>query len=416
MVEDAGTEEARNAAIRAEIMSRENLQTLLSLIHPHIDLNGKTLAYILAQTNRIGHFITEMQIIETLYRPHYDRIVIVSLPMSLPGTNPWVRNCFDEAYRFVETVDETINAMGLLIDGGVGKIGPVDLLLQTPQRLHIEFFRSIVAGQTPAKLAVDDEITKRAETLLAEQGVDKDRPMVLLHIRTMQYKENLTHNQHRTTDPLAYRDSVNWLLDEGYQVIRIGETGIEFDVNSATYFDSTGWADRGGFLDLYLAQHSRFGLMQDSGPVWMMGAFGRQAFRTNCPYIFLNYNFLDDPNLYKLYRHKCSQDFMTYREAMEAELPLCTKQEDFDAKGVEMTNHEPGHLLEALREMVSVNEGRTTPSETHRKKLYEIGASLENRMRDRPEWGGRGWDFYGMAHDKGWVPSVMEEIVPGYFD
>ena len=261
MVEDAGTEEARNAAIRAEIMSRENLQTLLSLIHPHIDLNGKTLAYILAQTNRIGHFITEMQIIETLHRPHYDRIVIVGLPMSLPGTNPWVRNCFDEAYRFVETVDETINAMGLLIDGGVGKIGPVDLLLQTPQRLHIEFFRSIVAGQTPAKLAVDDEITTRAETLLAEQGVDKDRPMVLLHIRTMQYKENLTHNQHRTTDPLAYRDSVNWLLDEGYQIIRIGETGIELDLNSATYFDSTGWADRGGFLHLYLAQNSLFGLM-----------------------------------------------------------------------------------------------------------------------------------------------------------
>ncbi|MED5366907.1 MAG: hypothetical protein VYA68_11160, partial [Pseudomonadota bacterium] len=79
------------------------MRAIEDLIAPHVDAHGPTLAYILPQTSRIGHFITEMQIMETLFRPHYARIVVITEPMAKPGTNPWIRHLFDDAYRFVET-------------------------------------------------------------------------------------------------------------------------------------------------------------------------------------------------------------------------------------------------------------------------------------------------------------------------
>ena len=54
---------------RTAIHSPETMRAIEYLIAPHVDAHSRILAYNLPQTSRIGHFITEMQILETLFRP-----------------------------------------------------------------------------------------------------------------------------------------------------------------------------------------------------------------------------------------------------------------------------------------------------------------------------------------------------------
>jgi len=91
-------------------------------------------------------------------------------------------------------------------------------------------FRRLVQGVTPARLSPSPEIIARAESDLHRRGVDLDMPLVLLHVRTGDYLANLTHNRHRTTTPALYGQAVSQLLSAGYQVIRIGEPGLDIGV------------------------------------------------------------------------------------------------------------------------------------------------------------------------------------------
>ena len=45
--------------VRTAVHSPETMRAIEDLIAPHVDTHGPTLAYILPQTSRIGHFITD---------------------------------------------------------------------------------------------------------------------------------------------------------------------------------------------------------------------------------------------------------------------------------------------------------------------------------------------------------------------
>ena len=402
--------------VRTAIHSPETMRAIEDLIAPHVDAHGPTLAYILPQTSRIGHFITEMQILETLFRPHYARIVVITEPMAKPGTNPWLRHLFDDAYRFVETDQQVIHFAGVLRDDGIVAGNNFDLLLWKPALIHVEFFRRLVQGVTPARLSPSPEIIARAEADLHRRGVDLDMPLVLLHVRTGDYLANLTHNRHRTTTPALYGQAVSQLLSAGYQVIRIGEPGLDIGVADRHYHDRPAWTDSEGYLDLYLAARCAFAVMQDSGPVWAVNAMGRKAIRLNCVHVYGNYNYLDDPNLFKRYRRRDSAEFLTYREAMAANLPLLTTQAQIDDAGLEMVEHDSETIVAAVAEMIAHVEHGTTPSSALRLRQRQIAMTLENRMRRMPAWADRHLDFYGMAHNKGWVSSAMQTAQPNFWE
>ena len=57
-----------------QIKSPENLDRIAAIVSSHVRRDRKTLVYILPQTSRIGHFATEMQILESLYRVNYEQI------------------------------------------------------------------------------------------------------------------------------------------------------------------------------------------------------------------------------------------------------------------------------------------------------------------------------------------------------
>ena len=97
-------------------------------------------------------------------------------------------------------------------------------------------------------------------------------------------------------------------------------------------------------------------------------------------------------------------------------LPTLTTQAQIDDAGLEMVEHDPETIAAAVGEMIAHVEHGTMPSSARRLRQRQIAMTLENRMRRMPAWADRHLDFYGMAHNKGWVSSAMQTAQPNFWE
>jgi putative glycosyltransferase (TIGR04372 family) len=408
---------AFEADMRARFVQRENLARLFALVQPHLDPDGPTLVYVLTQSERIGHFTIEPQILKSLYGDRYRRIVILTGRMDRPGTNPWVRHCFGDQFVFVETDDPVLLAMGF-VDGGLADLKRIHLLLQSPRLLIVDFWRRVVGGVRPARLRLPATVAERGAERLRRLDLDPDAPFALFHMRTMKYQPGLAHHGHRTATVDHYAPSVRAVLDAGFQVVRIGEPGIALPPGDWDgYFslpDAPPPDDRAA--DLYALAHCDFGFAQNSGPIWVAAAFGRPTLRTNTPFEHLNLPYNDDLSLFKLYRDTASGRILTYREILDRRLPAVLRDADFAERGIELVENDADTLLAATREMLAARSGTWQPDAARHARFRAMGAAYEAGLRDDPGIGRENMDFYGYGHPFGWVTTASFDAVPGFLD
>lgn len=384
--------------MRARFLQKENLSKLFHLVLPHLDMEAPTLVYILTQADRIGHFALEQQILKTLYGPRYERIIVITGPMTRPGTNARIRDCLGDGFVWIETDDEVILAMGF-IDGGVADLGKIHLLLQSPRLLIVEFWRQVVAGVRPAQLVLPDDLREHAHVELRRIGIDPDAPFVFFHMRTLKYQPGLTHHGHRTANIASYAPSVRRLLNAGFQVIRLGEPGLE----------PGGWPDDGYVslpdalphdrsVDLAVLADAAFGSAQNSGPIWVAAAFGVPSLRTNTPFEHLNLPYNQDLTLFKRYRDRGSDRFLSYLEILERRLPSVFRDADFEERNIDVVDNDADQIEEATGEYLALLANVQTPDAPRQDRFRALGAAYEAEIKQEPWFQSEYLDFYGYAH------------------
>lgn len=204
----------------------DTFNQLLSLVAPHLGDGRRVLVYVLHQWRRIGHLTIEPQILQSRYADRYDRILIVTGNLDQPGALRAISRCLDPRIVFVETDSADVVAIGK-IDGGLLDLRHFHLLLASPRTVIVDFWRAVVAGLKPVRLTLPDDLRDAGRARLAGHGIDPDVPFALFHLRTMKYLPGEVHHGHRTAQMDTYEGSIRRILDAGYQVLRIGEPGLE---------------------------------------------------------------------------------------------------------------------------------------------------------------------------------------------
>lgn len=384
--------------MRAQFLQKENLTKLFHLVMPHLDPGAPTLVYILTQADRIGHFTLEPQILKTLYGQRYGRIVVITGPMTRPGTNPSVRECFDDGFVWLETDDDVILAMGF-IDGGMAELGSIHLLLQSPRLLIVEFWRRVAMGVRPAPLLLPGDLRERAYSTLRGIGIEPEAPFVFFHVRTLKYRPGLTHHGHRTANITSYASSIRRLLDAGYQVIRLGEPGLEPDGWPTDGYVSLSDAlpnDRN--VDLAVLADAAFGTAQNSGPIWVAAAFGVPTLRTNAPFEHLNLPYNRDLTLFKRYRDRGSNRFLGYAEILDRRLPSVFRDADFEERQIEVVDNDAEQIDAAADEYLNLTAGTATTDIPRQDRFRALGLAYEAEIKQDPWFQSEYIDFYGYAH------------------
>ncbi|EDP65885.1 hypothetical protein BAL199_03634 [alpha proteobacterium BAL199] len=405
--------------MRARFLQRENLEKLFRLVLPHLDAEQPTLVYILTQSDRIGHFTLEPQILKTLYANTYRRIVIITPTLDKPGTNALVRDCFDDTFVWVETDDPVIQSMGFL-DGGLADLKRIHLLLQSPRLLIVDFWRKVVGGVQPTRLALPDAVRERGHAQLRSIGIDPAAPFAFFHVRTMKYLDALSHHGHRTARIESYAPSIRRIRDAGYQVVRIGEPRLEPPDWISDGYVSLPDAlpdlmpdDRA--VDLAVLADAAFGTAQNSGPIWVAAAFGTPTLRTNTPFEHLNLPYNRDLTLFKRYRDRADGRTLNYPEILARRLPSVFRDADFEERGVELVENSADEIDVVTDEFLQMLGGAPGKLPTSRhQRFLDLGTAYEQSISGETWFRNENLDFYGYGHRFGEIAGIALPTEPDF--
>ena len=407
---------ASPAGSRAERqVTQETLNRLLSLVIPHLTPGEPVLVYVLHQWRRFGHLVIEPQMLATLYGDRYRRIVIVTGNLDMPGSNRALTECLDDRFVVVETDFRDVLSLGT-VDGGLIDMKHLHWLAMSARTLIVECWRVVVAGTRPWLYRMPDGLRERGAARLAEHGIDPEAPIALFHTRTMAYLPGETHHGHRTAAIGSYDGSIRRILEAGYQVLRIGEPGLEtWDTAPDGYLSLPDAFPNERWIDLYACGICRFMTAQNSGPIWVAAAFGNPSLRTNTPFEHLNLPYNDDLSLFKRYRRVGADRFLTYREILDARLPGTFRDAEFEALGIDLVENTPEEVEAATAEFLDKLAGRWAPDRSRHDRFRALGTAYEAAIRKEPRFVDETLDFYGYGHPFGWVARGTLDL-DGFLD
>lgn len=379
------------------------LNRLSTLVIPHLTPGEPILVYVLHQWRRIGHLTIEPQILATLHGDRYRKIVIVTGNLDQEGSNRSVAACLDPRIVVVETAWRDVIALGT-IDGGLVDLRHFHWLAMSARSLIVACWRAVVAGRRPQLLHLPDSLREQAHRRLPEHGIDPAAPFVLFHTRTMKYLPGEAHHGHRTASIARYEPSLRRILDAGYQVLRIGEPALEaWDRAPEGYLSLADAFPGERWIDIFACADCAFATAQNSGPIWVVAAFGRPSLRTNTPLEHLNLPYNDDLSMFKRYRRVGEDRYLTYREILDARLPGVFRDADFEARGIELVENTAEEIDVATEEMLAKLQGRWSPDTGRHERFQALGRGYEDAIRDDPYFVAEDLTFYGYAHPFGWI-------------
>jgi putative glycosyltransferase (TIGR04372 family) len=403
--------------LRAEFGKQETMQRLFQTVLPHIEEGRRTLVYILAQVDRIGHTAMEPFFVKSLYGPHYDRILLVTGEGSGAGYNPFILQCPGPEFVHVPTADPILPLLGFL-DGGILDLKLFHLCLASPQRVVRDFGRHAVAGGEIRYYELPDDIRERGEAFLAASGMPEGNPFVMLHTRDMSYLPEKAHHAFRCADIRTYRQAIRRFTEAGYWVFRLGDrNSIPMEGAPREALDAFLHPAYSQALDIFLSARCAFAFNQASGPEALVRAFGRPAATVNLVYELLRLPLKNDLLLFKDYVSSANGMRLSYQEILERGLPAVGSGEVFAKMGVEIRENGEEDLEEAARIMIDRDRDGTnvTADAGALDSFRELGLAYEQRLMADPVMQRDNHDFYAHAHGFG-VPAPSVLAGKGFLD
>lgn len=387
--------------LRAEFGKQETMQRLFETVLPHLEAGKKTLVYILAQVDRIGHTAGESFFLKSLYGPRYDRILLVTGRGAGAGYNPYILDCIGPEFVRVITDDPILPLLGFL-DNAIFDLKHFDLCLSSPQRLVRDFGRFATTGGELRYFTLPEEIEAKGLDFTDAVGMPRGAPFVALHVREMSYLPEKGHLAFRCADLARYDAAIERFLEAGYWVFRLDD-GLNkpmrhadrrvVDVPLASGYDPS--------LDIYFCARCAFSFNQASGPEAIVRAFGRPSATVNLVYELLRLPLPGDLLLFKHYAMAGAHRPLSYRELTDLDIPAVTSGYVFDEQGIDVLENTEEELEAAAVEMIELLNGGAELSATEEQNLdrfHAISSAYEQSLIGDPAKQIDNFDFYAYAH------------------
>ena len=248
------------------------LLTLLSDISPeltHVRTNVMT-------TNRIGHLACEIEPwARAIDEQEKDCFYIFVSSSSVIPANTYLYRLLHQVAYIVESdfFYQLYTTRPLLLTDDSFAEYPYDLLSSLRGFSNLDISRKGNANLTriyrdnPPCLAISSEDKKLGWEHLDAFGISQNDKLVCLHVRDSAYlikkfpDHDWTHHDYRDADIATYKESIEYLIEQDYKVIRIGaETNQKIDLISPNYLDfcANRSTDNGDFIEMFLLSECVF--------------------------------------------------------------------------------------------------------------------------------------------------------------
>jgi putative glycosyltransferase (TIGR04372 family) len=384
-----------------EARKPETMDALIRLITPRIMPNKKNLVYVLTQIDRIGQLAGELWHIKTIFGPHYDRIIVVTKPLNAPYVNANVFKVVGPKFINVVTENTLIPLIGALKGNHFTLSSDLDLLIWDAHQVWGVFRKVFIQGTPLASFQLPNSMRLKGEAWMREVGLDPNNPTVLLHVRDIGYRPELSHHGHRCADISNYRLAIEVLIKKGYQVVRIGDPSNKpLKGYPKTLVDLPHHPLYESFLDIYFCAVCVFAVNQSSGPSTLLGAFEKPVLMVN-RVVDWDINPPQQVLLFKHYIRTKTGEELTYRQILEEGLDELTMDEEFEHAGFNIEENTPEELKVAVEEFVEVLEGNKNYPTERRIRFNKIGRNHEKRIANTSKATSKKGQCFGFAYSKG---------------
>ena len=376
-------------------------EALIKLVKPRTRPDKRNLVYVLSQVNRIGQLSSELLYLKTLCGEHYDRIIIVTGPTNSIGVNPNVFKIVGSKFIHICTDDPVIPMLGLFnteTTNGITRLEGMDFLIVNAWGLWSLFKKFIASGKQFASFSLPNSMRLKGESWMKNAGMDITTPTVLLHVRDKGYMPELSYHGHRCANIENYRPAINFLEDQGYQIVRLGDqSNPPITGYSKAVIDLPFHEDYDSFLDIYFAATCCFALNQSSGPASIVRGFSKPALMVN---VTVNWDFppATDLLMFKHYKNKITGAELSYEQILNLGLAELSMDEEFEKAGVVLEENTPYELETALREFVSIQRGEKRLNKSIQEPFYITSQKHEKEVLENPEQTGKHTQVFGFAH------------------
>lgn len=400
---DAGT-------LLAELQKPETLSILADTLAPHLRDGARTLVYPVPYADAIGHLAPEPHYLASLYGDEYDRIVLLTPPRAVPKMKRPLYDLLARDFGMAETQHTPLLLLRDL-DRGIVRMGPFELFLVHTHKFYRAYTLHRAARMPLRFLELSEEMRSAGDRWLRDVGIEPGMPFVTLHMRDEGYSHDAgsaPYGKLRAVDPAGFRLAVDWLLEVGYAVIRLGGTGAPpIDHPSPRMIDLAHDPRSEDFLDIYLMATCDFSLNCQSGPEALARAFGRPSVNTNLMPTVMSHHLDGDLFLFKPLYHGDGKEPLSYAEQLEFMLPnrlITGPLPDVDwyqAHQVRAEDCAPEDLLGAVQEM-HARLAEAVPVETGANdRFVEMSRDYQQRIADNEIARFQGNDVYAYANRMG---------------
>jgi putative glycosyltransferase (TIGR04372 family) len=270
--------------------------------------------FFLSSTEALGHAILDPYYFLAMHSKTYDAIIFLGAP--LDKYRPASRICLEIVQQYgyyVETDSNvllnlswmslgTVSQQAITLtheeaggaSGNFGRwyvsenidLGPVELVIENYWSLLREAVHRTRDANDPFQhnawhMKVPERFVLTGEAFCIRHKIDLDKPIVVLHARADNY-HGLEKQAFRNTDIDTYIPAIQYLLNAGYQVVRIGDRGMpRLRIMRKGYFELPFAVDYEYELDPFFISRAVFMIGCQSGPCAYARALGTPLLSVN---------------------------------------------------------------------------------------------------------------------------------------
>ena len=380
-------------------------------------MEKKKLFYPLWQTNMIGQLACEIQILRSLFPDDaYDINVIVYPAAHWGNAN---RSVFDNLTRGI-TVLESTNPLVVEANHRVR---------DNPHQMGIHELDDCVWVTLPSEKMVELSISRfgreswtwhsrlssqektaglRLEKFLK---IPPGRKIVTLHVRNDE-PHGPSYYRYRNANINSYLKAINYLLEAGYYVVRLGDGGMTpLPIDSPRLIDAPFNSCYNSFFDLYFIAESEFFIGMLSGPCSIAHCFWTPMLFTNTYYCYGQCGYDKGLMIPKKYYSKQLGRHLTYQEILFSPLPNYNSTTQFSLADIELHENSPEEILSGVIEMEARLSGRYPVVGSIDTAVERVWDSFFKQIQTEKPTGGYNielMEYVQLSHE-------FVKLNPGYF-
>ena len=315
--------------------------------------------YVFPQLYAIGELPTQIWRLRNLLSKiqHAFKLTIITYPLQKLRINTSLFNIALRGLNVVHTTDN--NLIWFTEDSPYRSICEyqnnvyINLTISEISPLFFKEFQN----QTPTYHFELSRFEKKiGEQLRLKYNIPNGAPIITLHVREAGYKE--THGTREGSDGRlrnasieSYIPTIEYLTNEGYYVVRLGDNTMKSLPHFDKFIDTTQESHQ--LIEPYFISESKFYIGLASGPLTIADAFGTPRLCTNYPLWNHVYAWKKDLFIFKKYYSKILKRFLTYEEIICSEVVNFSNYDQALQNDIEVVENTPEEILLSAKEMIA---------------------------------------------------------------